>query len=281
MIKISPKTERLIYENQERNYGGVVPPQFGVKGQVKNYFSSRGNNVEFRLEKVRRAVPLDKEMKILDLGCGYGLMVVGLRKLGFKAFGCDSDSYSITIAKQILSENKMDPRIIIKNSKRLPYREGTFDFVYLNHVLTYVKDLSSFFKEIRRVLKKNGRVYLIGPNYQCCYDINYGVFLFPWFPKWFNKFYLRLLGRKDSFLDIVTFTTKNLLERLFRENNFSFKNVGIEEWLNIFDEPISAGRSVFLKKLLPFVKKFRLEFVFRFLARLGFYTPLVYVLEKQ
>lgn len=279
-IKILSATEKLIYQNQERFYGGVVPPGFGVKGQVENYFSSKKNNVESRLEEVKKVIPLNQGVKILDLGCGYGLMVVLLRRLGFKAFGCDSDSQSVLIAKKILAENNLEPDIIIKNKDKLPYKNNSFDFVYLNHVLAYVKDLPVFFKEISRVLKKGGWVYLITPNYQCYYDINYGVFLIPWLPKQLNKLYLRLLGRKGSFLDTVTFTTKNLLERLFKENNFSFKNVGIEEWLDIFNKPVPAGRSPTLKKVVPLVKRFHLQSFIKFLARLGFYTPLVYVLEK-
>lgn len=280
-IKISSKAQKLIYENQKKDFEGVVPPRWGYEGQVKDHFTSKNNNAVDRFKKLAELIPLNKKMKILDLGCGYGFLVIVLGKLGFKVFGCDNDLGSIAIAKMILKENGLNPNLIIKNGDRLPYKDETFDLIYLNHVLVYVKNLPVFFKEIKRVLKKTGRVYLVTPNYQCCYDINYGVFLIPWLPRNLNKLYLRFLGRKASFLDSLSFTTKKMLENIFKESDFKFKNVGLQDWIGLFDEEKFNKRSPYLKKFIFFIRRFHLKPILSLLANKGFYTPLVYILGKS
>lgn len=280
MIKISPSVQDLIIKNQRKFWQGVIPPKWGIEGQVRDHFTGKKNTVKRRFEELKKAVFFDKKSKILDLGCGYGFLIVFMRKLGFNIVGCDTDGSSIEVAKKILSENGISPGLAVINGKKLPYRDNSFDLIYLNHVLVYVNNLPDFFKEIKRILKKGGKVYLVTPNYQCCYDINYGIFLIPWLPRWINKIYLRLLGRKESFLDSITFTDKNLLERIFIENGFGFENVGLKKWLEMFEDSEFSYRSRNLKRFFGIMRKFRLKPLAKLLAERGFYTPLIYVLKK-
>jgi SAM-dependent methyltransferase len=49
-------------------------------------------------------------------------------------------------------------------SGSLPFRDGAFDLVICHHALEHIENLESSLKEIRRVLKTNGRLFVSVPN---------------------------------------------------------------------------------------------------------------------
>lgn len=92
-----------------------------------------------------------KKLSILDLGTGTGYvpkMLCQLTKADFKIIGIDLSQDMLDIAKQ---EN-MDKRIIYKlaDNYKLAFRNNSFDIV-TNKLSTQFS-----FKEVHRVLKKNG-----------------------------------------------------------------------------------------------------------------------------
>lgn len=281
MIKVSKKIVEEIVANQKKIYGGAISPGWDIRKQVEENYSEKRAREDW--DEISKHISVDKTDKILDLGCGYGFLVTLLRNKGYSAYGCDTDIPSIKIAKQLLKENGHDPKIVVNNDNLgLPYPAGKFDFINLNYVLVYVKDRDILFREIKRVLKKNGKVYLITPNYQCCYDVNYGLFLFYFLPRSINKFYLRLVGRKNlNFFDSLNFTTKKNLEKVFKKYNFIFEDIGIKSWLSSFKKPDFNGRSAAYKSLIILIRNLHLVKFFRFFTKLGFYTPLVYILRKK
>lgn len=281
MLKTSSKILDKIIENQKLLYGGAISPNWNIEKQVKDNYNEEKSLVNWR--NIKNNLLVDKKMKILDLGCGYGFFVTTLRKMGFSCFGCDVDQKSVKIAKELLKLNAIDQKIIsISDDFKLPYKDKTFDLINLNYVLVYVKNHKKLFSEIYRILKKNGQVYLITPNYQCCYDVNYGVFLIPWLPKVINKIYLRLLGRKNLFFfETLNFTTKKGLEKVFNNTGFSFRNTGLLDWKNQLVFPDFNGRSDLYKKIINFIKKFNMVKILTLLADFGFYTPLIYILQKK
>jgi len=59
----------------------------------------------------------------------------------------------------------------------LPFRGGAFDLVICHHALEHVEELESTLEEIRRVLKKDGRLFVSVPNgYGLCDAVYRAVF---------------------------------------------------------------------------------------------------------
>jgi SAM-dependent methyltransferase len=52
---------------------------------------------------------------------------------------------------------------------RLDHEDETVDFITMNAVIEHIKNPDNIFKEIRRVLKKNGSVFVRTPNWQMDY----------------------------------------------------------------------------------------------------------------
>ena len=63
------------------------------------------------------------------------------------------------------------------HSASLPFSSGTFDLVVCHHALEHVENLDCTLKEIRRVLKRNGRLFVSVPNgYGLCDQVYRTVF---------------------------------------------------------------------------------------------------------
>ena len=64
--------------------------------------------------------------------------------------------------KKLLKINNFIPQFIDKNT--IPFEDNSFDVVLLFHVIHHLDDLDKNFKEIHRVLKKNGKIIIYEPN---------------------------------------------------------------------------------------------------------------------
>jgi SAM-dependent methyltransferase len=100
--------------------------------------------------------PLPAGATVLDFGCGAGTMVAHYRSAGYDAYGCD-----------IVLERETEFLRLIGSPYRLPFRSGTFDFVFSDQVLEHVNDHAAALSEISRVLKGGGWTLHIFPSKFC------------------------------------------------------------------------------------------------------------------
>jgi ubiquinone/menaquinone biosynthesis C-methylase UbiE len=97
--------------------------------------------------------------KVLDIGCGRGVMLRALLDLGHEAYG-------VEIAAEAASG--ADPRAQITIAPELSqagYDDNTFDAVILWHVLEHLPHPEQTLAEIRRILRPGGRLILAVPNF--------------------------------------------------------------------------------------------------------------------
>lgn len=125
----------------------------------ETYF--RSFKQDYRLRTLTQNIRLEKGT-FLDIGCGGGLLTETLPYYYPQAriFGCDVSSTAISYAKKLGSGNVRYG--VIKN-KKFPYKDNFFDVCICFDVLEHVPDVDFFLKEVKRVMKKGGKVFLIVP----------------------------------------------------------------------------------------------------------------------
>jgi ubiquinone/menaquinone biosynthesis C-methylase UbiE len=105
---------------------------------------------------VERARPIGASDRILDLGCGTGIVSRILReRLGGAAniVGVDVSRPMIEMARSVAPE--IDFREA--NAMALPFPDGSFDLVLCQEMLQFVPDRLAALLEVRRVLTPGGR----------------------------------------------------------------------------------------------------------------------------
>ena len=100
--------------------------------------------------------------KILDFGCGTGLIVKEGLKKGLDIYGADIFYGNEDIIRQNISKQGFSPTRIseIKHDK-LDFKDNTFDLVLSNQVFEHVKDLNPVLREIQRILTPDGYLFCI------------------------------------------------------------------------------------------------------------------------
>ena len=101
----------------------------------------------------------DKNIEILDIGCGSGEIMEELNNYGSKTYGIDFSKEAIQICeKKKLNAKQGDLDTGIE------FDDNKFDLVWAGDVLEHVFDPMYLLREIRRVLKKNGYLFFSIPN---------------------------------------------------------------------------------------------------------------------
>ena len=123
-----------------------------------------------------------RSLRVLDYGCGAGVIVKALRERGFEAFGCDvfydGGDYSTAVDPQLLGS-----AVLRMEGGRIPFDAESFDVVVNNQVLEHVEDLDAVVAEMRRVLRPDGVVFSIFPDAGVWREGHCGIPFLHWFPK--------------------------------------------------------------------------------------------------
>jgi len=98
----------------------------------------------------------DKGKRALDVGCGYGEYIQLLSKKGLNVKGIDVDKKAI----------RGQENVIYSHAEKIPFKNENFDIITCIDVLEHVDDYEKSIKEIRRILKKGGKLILTVPNIQ-------------------------------------------------------------------------------------------------------------------
>lgn len=159
---------------------------------------------------------LSKEKsKVLDIGCGSGVMAEKIKLLGHDVEGIDISEEAI----EKLKEKNIDGKVVDVN-KDLPFKDASFDIVWCSDLIEHVQSPGFLLDEIHRVLKKDGILLLTTCNSayfifrlmhlfgQTCSEIQH--------PYHFHFFSLRSLKK------LLTSRKFKVLERLGRNTPIIF-----------------------------------------------------------
>lgn len=133
----------------------------------------------------------------LDLGCGPGVITAYLARLAAGFVGLDVDRAALEAARRRFRRPNLE--FVRHESAKLPFADGAFDLVIVNHVYEHVRDVKTFFAEIRRVLKPAGVVYLAAAGKYQILEPHYHLPLLSWLPRRAANAYLRVSGRADEY----------------------------------------------------------------------------------
>lgn len=106
-----------------------------------------------------------KGKKILEIGCGGSQCGVAMAKKGAKVTGIDISNEQLKFAKNLAKKNKVSITFYqgdIINLKQI--KSNSQDLVFTAWALHYVDNLEKCFKEVYRVLKKEGVFVLSTPH---------------------------------------------------------------------------------------------------------------------
>jgi len=175
-----------------------------LESEVRNSLNTVTN---YWIPKFRKtSAHLSGRAKILSLGCGAGMEVDALRDAGFDAVGIDNGNRA-----RVWKDRTHPGALVMANGMHLPFADGTFDIAFCGCVFPHVgvegdsfkvtsrcyEDRLAIAKEMARVVKPGGAIFLSSPNRWFPLDLFHGreigSYRTPFNPPW-RRF---LLSRGD------------------------------------------------------------------------------------
>jgi SAM-dependent methyltransferase len=98
--------------------------------------------------------------RVLDLGCGAGRFLAVVREAGAEAVGVELAEAAAERARENVPG--ADVRLVGADGS-LPLGHGEVDLVWCSEVLEHVPDVADLLLEVRRVLRRGGRLLLTVP----------------------------------------------------------------------------------------------------------------------
>ncbi len=106
-----------------------------------------------------------KGKKVLEIGVGPGRLYANLAKRGLDISGVEIRKGMADEARARSLRAGLPAKIVQASVYSLPFGDNTFDSIVMTFVLSEIKELNRAIEEMKRVLKKGGRVVAVSISY--------------------------------------------------------------------------------------------------------------------
>ena len=113
--------------------------------------------------KLKEKVKPLKKVKILDIGCGGGLLSEPMFRLGADVMGIDASDKNIEIAKFHAKKNNLNIKYLCASPEKLNTSKK-FDVILNMEIVEHVKDVDFFLQSCSKLLRKNGIMFVATIN---------------------------------------------------------------------------------------------------------------------
>ncbi len=106
-----------------------------------------------KIAEIRKYLPLDKNVRLLDVGCGNGFFSHYFSQL--------CDTVGVDFSRKMLEKNPV-PQKLLMDAAHLAFQDLSFDVVFCHALLHHVENPDAVIREMRRVSRRY--VVILEPN---------------------------------------------------------------------------------------------------------------------
>ena len=154
-----------INREEIQKFSDLADEWWDVNGKFKPLHMFNPIRIEYITEKIKQEFNLInrnnnflKDLKILDIGCGGGLISEPLARLGGEVTGIDASEKNIKVAKLHSKKNNLNINYLNKSPEQLNNSEK-FDIILNLEVVEHVENVDLYIKSCSNLLKKNGIMF--------------------------------------------------------------------------------------------------------------------------
>ena len=204
----------------------------------------------------------NKKIRILDLGCSYGIILKEFSDEAEILVGVDLDINA-------LIKGSVPKTSVCSDAEMLPFKNKSFDIIICNHVYEHTENALNLIGEINRVLDNDGCCYFSGPNKYSFLEPHYELPFLSWLPESIANIYIRITKGLDSY-DVRPYSYKSIVA-------LTQKFITTEYTEQILRDP----ETYFAEDMVPqgSLKQKIALFVYRYLRFI--FPDFVFVLQKR
>jgi len=150
--------------------------------------------------------------RVLNVGCGTGGFNAAAGAAGVRVAGVDACAEALAICALRPGAGLGFARAA---AEALPFADGAFDLVHCFSVIEHVDSVPATIREMVRVTRRGGAIYVHTPNAWSFYEGHYKLFWAPFMPRPLARAYLRLRGRPVAYFATLRRLTRRAIVRGF------------------------------------------------------------------
>ncbi len=154
-----------INKEEIQKFSKLADEWWDVNGKFKPLHMFNPIRIEYILEEISKHFKLNrnkkhflKNLEILDIGCGGGLISEPMARLGGNITGIDASEKNIKVASLHSKENNLKITYLNKSPEQLDEKEK-FDIILNLEIVEHVDNLDLYLKSCYKLLKKNGLMF--------------------------------------------------------------------------------------------------------------------------
>ena len=154
-----------INKEEIQKFSKLADEWWDVNGKFKPLHMFNPIRIEYILDEISKHFKLNREKKILlknlsilDIGCGGGLISEPMARLGGDVTGIDAAEKNIKIASLHSKKNNLNINYLNKSPEQLDSKEK-FDVILNLEVVEHVENLDLYLQSCYNLLDKNGLMF--------------------------------------------------------------------------------------------------------------------------
>lgn len=248
--------------------------------QYKPYEEHKGFSAWFNGNNSRAYAWVPENIRILDIGCGYGESLGYHQKRGCEVYGVDCDENLQRVA------DLYGFKVVIGEFNLEDYENNYFDFVTLDQVIEHIENPIETLKEIGKILKSDGQIIVGTPNIcgwgQMIFGKRWINWHVPYHLHYFSEYSMRIAANKAGFkIKIARSITPSdwLFYQWFHLVMFPNKGEPSIFWMNVNNLAI---HQLILRKLFNVMHNLKINhFITRLFDLLGVGDSKLYILVRE
>lgn len=231
-----------IDEKEIEKFSRIADEWWDEKGKFKPLHKFNPIRLKFLRSEMCKHFNLDqelisplKELDILDIGCGGGLIAEPICRMGARVTAIDASSKNIEIAKIHAQKSSLKIDYKCFSAEDFLKENQQFDVILALEIIEHVADVDKFIESCAKLLKPNGALFVATLNrtVKSLLMAKFGVeYVLKWLPKGTHDWQKFL---KPSEIDKIA---KKFDLRLSKIQGFSY-NLLNDEWS--FGEDLSIN----------------------------------------
>jgi len=158
-----------INKKEIEKFSKIAEEWWNPEGKFKPLHKFNPIRISYIKENIIKSFKLDdkkiplKNLRILDIGCGGGLLSEPMCRLGANVTAIDASKKNISVAKLHSKKNNLDINYLCTSPEKLKIKDK-FDVILNMEIVEHVQDINFFLKSCSKLLKKNGIMFVATLN---------------------------------------------------------------------------------------------------------------------
>ena len=167
--KLTKMETNTINKKEIEKFSKIAEEWWDPNGQFKPLHNFNPIRISYIKENIIKTFGLRSEdkilsgIKILDIGCGGGLLSEPMSRLGAEVYGIDASKKNIEVAKIHAKKSGLNIKYFCSSPEKFK-KNFKFDVILNMEIIEHVEDVILFLESCSKLLKKDGIMFIATLN---------------------------------------------------------------------------------------------------------------------